>query len=126
MMPMMGSMTIMEEHQITLTMVATSVLPREVLEDMTFHVQEVLVANASDLALGAAAAANFADNSVEVDFVVAVSSAAEVHERVAAVVRILERAGITKVGSLPEPPPSERFALSSSSTHAVEQPLCVA
>jgi hypothetical protein len=87
---------------------------------------DALVARASDFALGAAAAANFADSSVEIDFVVAVATAAEVYERVAAVIRVLEEAGLTDAGSPPVPDRSERFALSSSSTQAVEQPLCVA
>jgi hypothetical protein len=125
-MPIMGSMDIMEEHEITLTMTGTSILPREVLEEMTFRAQDALVAKARDFALGAAAAANFAENSIEVDFVVMVSSSAEVYERVAAVVRVLEEAGFSS-GSTPKlPPPPDRFALSSSATQAVSQTLCVA
>ncbi|HEX4806633.1 MAG TPA: hypothetical protein VFU94_12095 [Conexibacter sp.] len=114
----------MEEHQVTLTMTGMSVLPREVLEDMTFRAQEALVESARDFALGAVAAANFAENAVEVDFVVIVASAAEAHEHVASVIRVLEGAGLATVRSAPEPLPSERFALSSSATHAVPQPVC--
>lgn len=125
MLPMMGSMDTMEEHEITLTMTGTSVFPREVLEEMTFRAQDALVAKARDFALGAAAAANFAENSVEIDFVVLVSAPAELYERVAAVIRVLEEAGFS-TGSTPQlPAPPDRFALSSSATQAV-QPLCVA
>lgn len=125
-MPMMGSMDIMEEHEITLTMTGTSALPRDVLEDMTFRAQDALVAKARDFALGAAAAANFAENSVEVDFVVIVATPAELYERVAAVIRILEGAGFPLSATPQLPPPPDRFALSSSATQAVQQPLCVA
>jgi hypothetical protein len=125
-MPIMGSMDIMEEHEITLTMTGTSVLSREVLEEMTFRAQDALVARARDFALGAAVAANFAENAVEVDFLVMVSAPAEVYERVAAVIRVLEEAGFS-MGSTPQlPSPPDRFALSSSATQAVPQPLCVA
>jgi hypothetical protein len=120
----MGSMNAMDEHEITLKLVATSVLPREALEDMVLQAQMALESQAKDLALGAAASANFAENSVEVDFVLTASSAAELYERVAAVIRVLENAGFNNAGAPMQKASSERFALSSSSTHAVWQAVC--
>jgi hypothetical protein len=104
----------LQEHEVVLMLDAAEPLPREVLEAWTARAEDVLEAQAADLALGASAAANFASNSIEIDFVVAVESPAEIYDRVGRVMRILQEAGFR--GEQPEAPP---LRLSSSATHAV-------
>jgi hypothetical protein len=106
----------LQEHEVTLILVATSPLSREALEGWTLHAESVLADQAGDFALGASAAANFAANSIEVDFVVAVESPAEVHVRVARAVRILQDSGFTSPERPEAPVPMQ---LTSSATHAV-------
>lgn len=115
-----GNMKHMEEHEITLTMHADRPLAREVLEELTMKAQLVLDAQAKNLALGAAASANFVENSIELDFVVLASSDSHVHDRIADVIRILEGAGFAKAQNPVErEDPVEQFTLATSYAHAV-------
>lgn len=123
----MGSM---EEHHIAMTMLAVEPVSRDLLERAAYAAQDALDANASEVALGAAASANFTDASIEIDFIVLAASVAEVHEQVAKVIRVLS-AGFDADDATDEvahqplssSPTCEirrrRFAVSSSSVNAV-------
>lgn len=107
----------LQEHEVVLTLVATVPLSREELEALTLHAEGVLVDKATDIALGASAAANFRDNSIEVDFVVSAASPAEIYEQVGRVMRILQEAGFqSEPQGFREAPP---LRLASSATHEV-------
>jgi 2'-5' RNA ligase len=105
----------MQEHEVTLMLLASAPMSREDLEASAMHAEATLVARAHEFALGAATAANFAQSSIEIDFVVSVASPAEVHDCVARVVRILQEAGFNSQQE-PKAPPLQ---LASSATHAV-------
>lgn len=104
----------LQEHEVVLTLEAAEPMPREVLEAWTARAEGALEERAAQLALGASAAANFATNSIEIDFVVAVESPAEIYDCVGRVVRILQEAGFRDESQTVPP-----LRLSSSATHAL-------
>lgn len=84
------------EANAVLTLSAGEFVPREVLEDLALHVEEVLQEHVNDVAPGASATANFASNSIEIDLVLEGDTAAAVHARLADVIgRLQEHGGLT-------------------------------
>jgi hypothetical protein len=66
---------------------------REELEAATMHVESVLAEHANSITDGASASANFADCSIEIDLQLDGSSVAELHEKLAQVIKQLEQHG---------------------------------
>jgi precorrin-2 methylase len=108
-----------QEHQVTLTLMAAAPMSREALEEWTVHAEHVLEERAADVALGASAAANFAANAVEVDFVVVVATDAELYDSLSRVVRVLHEAGFEAPGK----PDVPAMQVAASATQAVA--VCV-
>ena len=81
------------EANAVLTLTAGEALPRDDLESLTAHVEEVLRVHAEDIAPGASASANFATNSIEIDLVLEGETPADVHRRLAEVIGRLQQHG---------------------------------
>src|SRR5579859_4515436 len=81
------------EASVSLVLSASESVPREVLEDLTLHVEEVLEEHAADIAPGASASANFATSSIEIDAVLEGEDPAEVHRRLAELISCLQQHG---------------------------------
>jgi hypothetical protein len=90
-------------------------MSREALEEWTVHAEDALEQQAADVALGASAATNFAASAVEVDFVVAVASDAELYDALSRVVRVLHEAGF----DAPNLPAAPAMQVAASATQAV-------
>lgn len=81
------------EASVELTLSAGEIVPRDVLEQLTEDVEDVLSEHVADIAPGASASANFAENSIEIDLVLEGASPAEVHQRLAEVIARLQQHG---------------------------------
>ena len=102
-----------------LTLGATVPLGRDQLEEAAFAVEEALDKHALDVTGGVSASANFVTNSIDVDLVLDGVSVAEVHEKLAQLITILEEhCGMRFV---PESAQAAQPALviQSTATHAV-------
>jgi hypothetical protein len=126
----MGKVETMEEHEVALLLATTGDISRDDLEEWAILAEDALTESAADFALGASAVANFAQNAIEIDFLVHANSPSELHERLADVLRVLMEAGFEKLSpatpTQPRPaqpkPTQHGMRLAASSTHAVLTP----
>lgn len=103
-----------EEFVIRARMAATEDVSAEFLEQLTSLVEDALTSRAEAIAPGASASANFATNTIELDFIVEARSQREMHEKVGEVVNIAMEAIPAR-----EPQPAVAFAGSQTSVTLV-------
>lgn len=88
---MASDSTTRDEFDVTLTLTATNEITDEQLEAHADELLECVLTHASDVALGAGIAVNFATRSLELDFTLLVDTLSEVHSELAEVMRRVEQ-----------------------------------
>jgi hypothetical protein len=79
------------EAAAVLTLKVQRHVPRAVLEEATFHVEQILGEHAADIAPGASACADFENDTIEIDMTLTGNSSAELHQQLATIIDTLDR-----------------------------------
>ncbi|HWY18056.1 MAG TPA: hypothetical protein VNY27_05015 [Solirubrobacteraceae bacterium] len=79
------------EGAAVLTLKASRDVSRRTLEETALDIEQILGEHVADIAPGASACANFENDSIEIDVSLTGDSPTELHQRLAAIIGVIER-----------------------------------